>query len=221
MVSTYKFYFFLMIRRPPRSTLFPYTTLFRSYVRTMPSPTQASRQFICAAAMAARCVTTVPGPSINVESDAIGMGVSPVLSRKIRPSSAFSMRPYSRYSHVIRSENCGSECRLITGICHLHPSPRHQARGEGVNISGRSRRRDRQQAEAVTFGGAEAVLNRRAQPIGIVGDQNAFKQDRNVSLCPFAPMAAAFLISLRVEDHCPSTDQLRAGFIGQFASHPP
>src|SRR3712207_6988220 len=26
--------FFLMIRRPPRSTLFPYTTLFRSGVRT-------------------------------------------------------------------------------------------------------------------------------------------------------------------------------------------
>src|SRR3712207_7136454 len=29
MVSTFLF-FFLMIRRPPRSTLFPYTTLFRS-----------------------------------------------------------------------------------------------------------------------------------------------------------------------------------------------
>src|SRR3712207_9454837 len=28
------FFFFLMIRRPPRSTLFPYTTLFRSsYIR--------------------------------------------------------------------------------------------------------------------------------------------------------------------------------------------
>src|SRR2546430_12608116 len=26
-------FFFLMIRRPPRSTLFPYTTLFRSVVR--------------------------------------------------------------------------------------------------------------------------------------------------------------------------------------------
>src|SRR2546430_7073185 len=26
----YKLFFFLMIRRPPRSTLFPYTTLFRS-----------------------------------------------------------------------------------------------------------------------------------------------------------------------------------------------
>src|SRR6266478_8197844 len=29
-LSTYTFIFFLMIRRPPRSTLFPYTTLFRS-----------------------------------------------------------------------------------------------------------------------------------------------------------------------------------------------
>src|SRR6266480_6329243 len=29
--QTYFLFFFLMIRRPPRSTLFPYTTLFRSY----------------------------------------------------------------------------------------------------------------------------------------------------------------------------------------------
>src|SRR5215813_15141839 len=29
MASTPTFFFFLMIRRPPRSTLFPYTTLFR------------------------------------------------------------------------------------------------------------------------------------------------------------------------------------------------
>src|SRR3712207_7710093 len=29
--------FFLMIRRPPRSTLFPYTTLFRSDLRVVPS----------------------------------------------------------------------------------------------------------------------------------------------------------------------------------------
>src|SRR2546426_11929868 len=32
VISVY--FFFLMIRRPPRSTLFPYTTLFRSQVRT-------------------------------------------------------------------------------------------------------------------------------------------------------------------------------------------
>src|SRR5436190_23832348 len=29
-LSFFVFFFFLMIRRPPRSTLFPYTTLFRS-----------------------------------------------------------------------------------------------------------------------------------------------------------------------------------------------
>src|SRR3712207_8348987 len=29
-MSTLFYFFFLMIRRPPRSTLFPYTTLFRS-----------------------------------------------------------------------------------------------------------------------------------------------------------------------------------------------
>src|SRR3982751_7007346 len=30
------FFFFLMIRRPPRSTLFPYTTLFRSPIEEPP-----------------------------------------------------------------------------------------------------------------------------------------------------------------------------------------
>src|SRR2546429_4677087 len=32
----HSFFFFLMIRRPPRSTLFPYTTLFRSLVFPVP-----------------------------------------------------------------------------------------------------------------------------------------------------------------------------------------
>src|SRR2546430_11699654 len=37
------FFFFLMIRRPPRSTLFPYTTLFRSQV-LHPAPERHARQ---------------------------------------------------------------------------------------------------------------------------------------------------------------------------------
>src|SRR2546430_16456387 len=43
-VDDKSFFFFLMIRRPPRSTLFPYTTLFRS--RTKPSniPARDRRQ---------------------------------------------------------------------------------------------------------------------------------------------------------------------------------
>src|SRR3712207_8005919 len=36
------FFFFLMIRRPPRSTLFPYTTLFRSW-RRRPGGSRAGR----------------------------------------------------------------------------------------------------------------------------------------------------------------------------------
>src|SRR6266478_7960717 len=37
------FFFFLMIRRPPRSTLFPYTTLFRSGTRRPPRPPPPGR----------------------------------------------------------------------------------------------------------------------------------------------------------------------------------
>src|SRR2546427_6500531 len=37
------FFFFLMIRRPPRSTLFPYTTLFRSLGREL---TQCRREHV-------------------------------------------------------------------------------------------------------------------------------------------------------------------------------
>src|SRR5690349_24914952 len=47
--SSYLFFFFLMIRRPPRSTLFPYTTLFRSQYHLPPcthtSPNAISYSF--------------------------------------------------------------------------------------------------------------------------------------------------------------------------------
>src|SRR2546429_2598095 len=48
--SIVSFFFFLMIRRPPRSTLFPYTTLFRSHPR--PPVARSSR---------ARPLRTTPG----------------------------------------------------------------------------------------------------------------------------------------------------------------
>src|SRR6266581_8398900 len=38
------FFFFLMIRRPPRSTLFPYTTLFRSPLTPVPDRSDGGRQ---------------------------------------------------------------------------------------------------------------------------------------------------------------------------------
>src|SRR5436309_14908354 len=40
-------FFFLMIRRPPRSTLFPYTTLFRSCPATSPTMATWRRASCC------------------------------------------------------------------------------------------------------------------------------------------------------------------------------
>ena len=41
-------FFFLMIRRPPRSTLFPYTTLFRSNATAIgPIPLPTKRRIYC------------------------------------------------------------------------------------------------------------------------------------------------------------------------------
>src|SRR2546427_9400250 len=50
--------FFLMIRRPPRSTLFPYTTLFRSPGRRRPRRLRAAAAF--------RSGTCRPGPGPQV-----------------------------------------------------------------------------------------------------------------------------------------------------------
>src|SRR6516225_11597269 len=45
--SRFLFFFFLMIRRPPRSTLFPYTTLFRSPLPGWYAPSRVGRARSC------------------------------------------------------------------------------------------------------------------------------------------------------------------------------
>src|SRR2546430_12665710 len=49
------YFFFLMIRRPPRSTLFPYTTLFRSWF-----PDQCQKETIFIAAQCFKGMNNVP-----------------------------------------------------------------------------------------------------------------------------------------------------------------
>src|ERR1039457_7460788 len=46
LVTCVLFFFFLMPRRPPRSTLFPYTTLFRSIVSVLVPRTGRRTRFI-------------------------------------------------------------------------------------------------------------------------------------------------------------------------------
>src|SRR2546430_7462847 len=53
------FFFFLMIRRPPRSTLFPYTTLFRS-TSTAASTTTAAPSSTTTAATTTTQPSSVP-----------------------------------------------------------------------------------------------------------------------------------------------------------------
>src|SRR2546429_6940968 len=63
------FFFFLMIRRPPRSTLFPYTTLFRSYVVSDPLALDVVVRNILENALAA--VTPLGGGSIALSARAL------------------------------------------------------------------------------------------------------------------------------------------------------
>src|SRR2546430_13654641 len=54
------YFFFLMIRRPPRSTLFPYTTLFRSALRSRSQGVSVRRPlWISAVGLLAACAESV------------------------------------------------------------------------------------------------------------------------------------------------------------------
>src|SRR5256885_13222730 len=57
------FFFFLMIRRPPRSTLFPYTTLFRSVRAADSLPTVTRATSVAGLAVSGRLrLLALPGP---------------------------------------------------------------------------------------------------------------------------------------------------------------
>src|SRR4030095_12411267 len=72
MCSLFVFFFFLMIRRPPRSTLFPYTTLFRSPAdapaEDLSSAPAASGQAKAAATAAAISAFNVMAISFEVKA---------------------------------------------------------------------------------------------------------------------------------------------------------
>src|SRR3989449_7226674 len=61
------YFFFLMIRRPPRSTLFPYTTLFRSRGRRPLDGVGACGEEPDAGIAVTREATLIPGDGIGPE----------------------------------------------------------------------------------------------------------------------------------------------------------
>src|SRR5947207_4641266 len=71
-VFTLSFFFFLLLRRPPRSTLFPYTTLFRSSRKSRPSSAcsiAVPRNFssVSGSAPRERCTSSMKGSSRSEE----------------------------------------------------------------------------------------------------------------------------------------------------------
>src|SRR5256885_5491242 len=85
-------FFFLMIRRPPRSTLFPYTTLFRSYglpVRRRAVHT-CTRPKISAGAPPSREVPPPPDVAVRLH---------PARRRSESHAAAGSVRPPGRSGH--------------------------------------------------------------------------------------------------------------------------
>src|SRR2546430_9976086 len=84
-------FFFLMIRRPPRSTLFPYTTLFRSPgPRSKPRPQRECAKFIVASIQTDRKSTR-----LNSSHSQISYAVF-CLKKKDKMVAVFSY-----YSHIV------------------------------------------------------------------------------------------------------------------------
>src|SRR3712207_7256220 len=63
-----------MIRRPPRSTLFPYTTLFRSDTAPPPSPPRTDRHGIPNAGKCIRCNLQLEGSGVSADDVIVEAG---------------------------------------------------------------------------------------------------------------------------------------------------
>src|SRR3712207_8093052 len=96
-----------MIRRPPRSTLFPYTTLFRSWEKEAPGPAKppVRRDYETVGyAIAGRAELTIEGQTVLLE-----------------PANSWVVPKGAEHSYRIRSEEHTSElqsrqylvCRLL------------------------------------------------------------------------------------------------------------
>src|SRR3712207_8670076 len=105
-------FFFLMIRRPPRSTLFPYTTLFRS-----PRRRERGRRAAAGPARGDRARGTHPGPGAHQPGHVLGGGAVVQDRKSTRLNSSHANISYAvfclkkkKYSNITRLKyiNCNS-----------------------------------------------------------------------------------------------------------------
>src|SRR3712207_9324909 len=106
-MSVFSFLVFLMIRRPPRSTLFPYTTLFRSlepHGRELAEQAVVDEELALALAQVGQRGVLVAGPLVDQDRVALAEGAPPgVLAGQ--PDGAALLEQRSEERRV------GKECR--------------------------------------------------------------------------------------------------------------
>src|SRR3712207_7752719 len=85
-------FFFLMIRRPPRSTLFPYTTLFRSHAARGPARCRARRR--ASAGRRDRRRARLPGGPTGTARASAARGTARVADRSEEHTSELQSRQY-------------------------------------------------------------------------------------------------------------------------------
>src|SRR3712207_9180548 len=101
--SCHYFFFFLMIRRPPRSTLFPYTTLFRS------QPAARDLRFVISVAKITPILERIADHACNIARVAIDLNDEPQLKKYVD----LQMMADHAAEMLHRSEErrVGKECR--------------------------------------------------------------------------------------------------------------
>src|SRR3989442_6280630 len=90
-----------MIRRPPRSTLFPYTTLFRSYCEAWPNPRISSPPWVAELVKIAGGEMIVPP----------GERISPPAIRSEEHTSELQSRPHLVCRLLLEKKKHGMLCR--------------------------------------------------------------------------------------------------------------
>src|SRR2546430_13511671 len=103
--------FFLMIRRPPRSTLFPYTTLFRSPGRTIPRPNRLPHR---------SAVRLRKSPRSRPQKDAVGRYPTSLASA---PRSPVWLARSEEHTSELQSQS-NLVCRLLLEKKKLPPFSR-------------------------------------------------------------------------------------------------
>src|SRR2546426_7872246 len=119
MRRSFLFFFFLMIRRPPRSTLFPYTTLFRSLIA------RSKKQDLEAAIMDALKQVEGAYSLIFIARDRI-IGVRD--PRGFRPLSLGRLGD----AHILSSESCALDLIDAAFVRDIEPGEMVVIGGAGV-----------------------------------------------------------------------------------------